>query len=280
MKFGGYAVQNHRVTATSGKPGVPARSIALPIEHGSWGFLFEPLVLGIVIAPSIAAGFISVMIVGAFLLRQPLKFLIGDLRQGRHLPRTAIARRFALIYSAIAFAGLMGSLLTAPLISMLPFAVVAPLAAYLIVQDAARQTRELVPEILAATVLSATPASMIIASGGGWQLALSMSAIMLARLIPSIVYIRNRLRLEKGKDYAAVAPIVVHIVAIAAVGLLAYFDRAPLLAVAILGVLLARAVIGLSQYRHKLPAKVLGVWEVIYGVLTVAAVSVGYYAGL
>lgn len=273
-------MQNHIVVAATIKPGVPARSIALPIEHGSWGFLFEPLVLGIIIAPSIAAGFISVMIVGAFLLRQPLKFLVGDIRQRRNLPRTAIAKRFVLIYSSIAATGLIGTLLTAPIISLLSFAVVAPLAVYLIVQDAARQTRELVPELLAATVLSATPASMVIAGGGGWPLALALSAIMLARLIPSIVYIRNRLRLEKGKDYSAIAPIIVHVIAIGLIGLLAYYDLAPVLAVAILTVLLVRATIGLSRFRHKVPAKVLGIWEVIYGVLTVAAVSVGYYAGL
>jgi hypothetical protein len=267
-------------TNKKARPGVPAKSIALPIEHGSWGFLFEPLVVGLVIAPSIAAIFISLLVVGTFLLRQPLKFLIGDMRQGRTLPRTAIARRFAVIFASIAAIGFLGTVLTAPLISLLPFAIVAPLAVYLIIQDAARQTRELVPEILAATVLSATPASMVVAAGGEWKLALALSAVMLARLIPSIVYIRNRLRLEKGKDYAKLAPIVVHVVAIAGVGLLAYYGLSPLLAVAILTLLLLRAVIGLSRYRHPVPAKVLGVWEVVYGVLTVLAVAIGYYAGL
>src|SRR4051812_48913912 len=37
------------------------RSIALPNEHGSWGILFEPLVLGIAVAPSSASVFIAML---------------------------------------------------------------------------------------------------------------------------------------------------------------------------------------------------------------------------
>lgn len=265
---------------TKAKPTIPARSIALPIEHGSWGFLFEPLVLGMVIAPSIAAVFISLMVIGAFLLRQPLKFLLGDMRQGRTLPRTVIARRFTFWYAPLTLIGLAGILVTATPSSLLPFVAVAPLAIYLMVQDVARQSRELVPEILAAIFLSATPASMVIAAGSTWPVAISLSLIMIARLVPSIVYIRNRLNLEKGKPYSTAAPAAVHAVAIAGVAILAQYGLAPWLSVAMLGILFLRSAAGLSRFRRPTPAKVLGIWEVIYGVLMVTAVSVGYYSGL
>lgn len=31
---------------------VPPRPIALPVEHGAWGFLFEPLAAGLILAPA------------------------------------------------------------------------------------------------------------------------------------------------------------------------------------------------------------------------------------
>lgn len=45
-------------------PKIRAKAVALPVEHGSWGFLLEPLVGGIAIAPSIAAPWIAILVIG------------------------------------------------------------------------------------------------------------------------------------------------------------------------------------------------------------------------
>ncbi|MCB0162365.1 MAG: YwiC-like family protein, partial [Caldilineaceae bacterium] len=58
------------------------RSIALPTEHGGWGFLLEPLLLGRLVAPSAAGLLLLVATVAAFLLRQPLKIVLVDRRRG------------------------------------------------------------------------------------------------------------------------------------------------------------------------------------------------------
>ena len=123
-----------------------AKSIALPLEHGAWGFLFEPLAAGVLLAPSPAAPWITLMVVGAFLLRQPLKFLIPDWFAGKKLPRTAIARKFTLIFGSIFASGAIGTLVFAPLASLTPFLAIAPLAVYQIYCDATRQSRQLLPE--------------------------------------------------------------------------------------------------------------------------------------
>src|SRR5215813_9262916 len=87
---------------------VPAKSIALPVEHGAWGFLFEPLIAGLILAPSVAAPFITLFAVGTFLTRQPLKFALGDWLQKRRLPRTDVARRFVAVFGGITAVGLVG----------------------------------------------------------------------------------------------------------------------------------------------------------------------------
>lgn len=262
------------------KSNVPAKSIALPIEHGSWGFLFEPLALGLLLAPSLSAPFFLLFVVGAFMARQPLKFLIGDWKQGRRLPRTEIALKFALIFGGISAVGFLGSVLLAPAASFVPFVIAAPLAVYLIMQDVARQSRELVPEVLAAIALAASTAALIVADGGNWPFALAMWGVMLARLIPSIVYVRDRLRMEKGKGYSRVLPAVLHVLALIGVGALAYFGLSPILPVLMVAFLLGRAVNGMSSRRKKATAKQIGVQEVIYGCVTVLTVVVGYYLGL
>jgi len=127
------------------KTRIPAKSVALPVEHGAWGFLFEPLLAGLLIAPTVGGGFLSIMIVGAFLCRQPLKFVFGDLKSGKRLPRTAVAMRWLVYFSAIAAFGLAGSLVTADPRAFIPLIISAPIAIYLIVQDASGYVGQSIP---------------------------------------------------------------------------------------------------------------------------------------
>ena len=258
----------------------PGRSVALPVEHGVWAFLFEPLAVGLMIAPSIAALWLSLFVFGIFLIRQPLKFLFADWQLGRRLPRTDLALRFVLFFGAIAIAGLLGSLFFAPPESFIPFVAVAPLIVYLIVKDAARQTRQLLPELIAIFVLASPVPSLALAAGWSSLAATSLWAIMLARSIPSVLYVRNRLRLEKGNEFSRFTPISAHLLALILVGGLAFYGLSPLLTVTMFGVLFGRALLGLSPYRKGRKAKQIGIGEVIYGSLTVLSILIGYYAGV
>lgn len=260
---------------------IPAKSIALPLEHGAWGFLFEPLAAGLILVPTAAAPFISLLVVGAFLTRQPLKFLLGDWRLGRRLPRTDIALRFVMIFGGLTIIGLLGSFLFAPLHSFIPFVLAAPLVVYLIVQDVARQTRQLLPELLAALALASSVAVLALADARfGYPFAFALWAIMLARLIPSVLYVRNRLRLEKGKEFSRFSAIAAHVLALIAVGAFFYFDLSSILTVLMLAFLTLRAALGLSRFRRPLKAKAIGIWEVAYGVLYVLTIVFGYYFNL
>jgi hypothetical protein len=122
----------------------------------------------------------------------------------------------------------------------------------------------------------------VIALAGGWSFAAAIAlwGIFIARLLPSIVYVRNRLRLEKGKEFSMIPVIAVHFIAFGAIGMLTEIGLASKLTLAIFVILLARAVLGLSPYRHKMKAMKIGIWEVIYGVLTVLSVIIGHYLNI
>ena len=112
-----------------------------------------------------------------------------------------------------------------------------------------------------------------------WPLAASLWFIFVARSIPSILYVRNRLLLEKGKPYSRTAPTVAHLVAVAVVGILTYLELSSYLASGVMLVLLWRSVAGLSPDRKKLKAMQIGVWEIVYGTLIALLVAVGFRLG-
>jgi len=253
---------------------IPVRSVALPTEHGAWGFLFEPLIAALLIAPTIGGAFLAVLYVGVFLCRQPLKFVVGDRLNHKTLPRTALAFRWMMYFSVIAVIGIIGSIVTAAPISFVPLVLSAPVALYLIKQDASRKSRETTVELLASGVLATSIASLALAAGYGYQIAIALWLIMLARLVPSVLYVRNRLRLEKKKGHSAIVPIASHIAA-----LFVLLAISSWLTVAVGAFLLVRSITGLSSKRKNLTAKQLGVREVIYGCIYALTVVAGFYLG-
>ncbi len=256
------------------------RQLALPTEHGSWGFLLEPLVAGMAIAFSPAAPWIALMVIGAFLMRRPLQIFVADRLARRLLPQTEAALKFALGFLVIFLAGLAGSLVFAERSSLIPFVLVLPLAAYQIYCDVSRQSRELLAEMTGAVAMSSSAAAIALAGGLPWQNAAAIWFLFIARLIPSIFYVRNRLRLEKGKDFSILIPAAAHLAGFAGVAGLVSAGFLPFLTVPAFMILFARSTVGLSRFRTKMKAMKIGVWEVIYGTLAVFSLIIGYHAGI
>jgi len=268
--------------------GVPERSaieikprrIALPSEHGSWGFLSEPIVAALAIGFSVPGLMIAIMTIGAFLARQPLRTLIIDRlgRKNNDLARVAI--RFLVIFGLIALIGFAAAIFLVGAWPLAPFAVIMPLAAVQIYFDGSRKSRGLLPELLGAVSISSAAPAIMLAGGSTVFAAVSLWLIMIARLIPSIIYVRNRLRLEKGKPYSIQATAAVHVAAIITGVIFAYYGGISILVVAAFVILLGRAIAGLLPSRRKLRAMQIGISEITYGAITVLTIIVGHYAGI
>lgn len=272
------SMPNARPVAPAAK--INLKQVSLPTEHGSWGFLFEPIVVALAIGPSISGLAIAIMTIGAFLSRQPLKVLIIDRLGQKNNARAQAAVTFLLMFSALSAVGFASTLYLTGRRPLMPFILVLPFAAMQIYFDGSRKSRGLLPELLGGVSISASSAAILLAGGATLFAAAALWILMIARLIPSIIYIRNRLRLEKGKDHSLRQPIGVHSIAFIATGILAYYGGVPWLAVAAMALLLFRAVTGLSPTRKKLKAMQIGVLEVIYGAVMVLAVVVGHYVGI
>jgi hypothetical protein len=259
--------------------GVRLRLVALPTEHGGWGFLLEPIVLGLALAPSLAGLLLGLAAIGIFLTRHPLTLALGDWRRGKRYPRTAWAERFVLLYGLTALAASVAALAIArPFWQALLLA--APLALIQLGFDLRRESRGLVPEVAGAWALSASAPAIMLAAGASLGPALAIWAVLAARAAASILYVRARLRRLRGASAPAGPVVAAHLAGIAAVVALAAAELAPWLAVLALALLLARALHGLSPRRPPVRAVAIGVREVGYGVMTVVLTALGALLGL
>jgi hypothetical protein len=256
--------------------GVVLKTVALPIEHGGWGFLLEPVVLGLVLAPSWAGLALGGSALAAFLARHPLKLALGDHRRGARHPRTGWAEAFALGYAFAALACFGLALATTRAPFWLPLVAAAPLAATQLWLDARHRGRDLTAELAGAIALGASVSMIVLAQGWPRGPALALWAIMAARAAVSVLYIRTRLRLDRGLASHAAATWTLHLAALAVAAALAAAGWAPWLALVAFTALLARAAQGLSSSRRRVRPRVIGFRELGFGILTVLLVAAGY----
>lgn len=258
------------------KSTVSIKSVAIPAEHGGWGFLCEPLILGLLIAPSLAGIGIVLLMAAAFLLHQPFKIVVKDRRKGRVYERTRLAQQFLVIYGVIGVVGFGIAWVSAsnpmwiiPLLTAAPFAVLQ--FAYELRNDG----RNLVSEIVGALVLAASAPAILLAADREPLLAgLAWGALAL-RIIPSILYVRARLRWTHGKTVRRQIPVILHL-GVVGIGLLLWVIGLANAAIFIAaGLLLARAIYGL-YFSPPVAARVVGFQEVFFGIVYAAVCALAF----
>ncbi len=252
------------------------RTIALPAEHGSWGLTLEPILLGLLVAPSWAGLGLALGAFGLFLLRWPLKVAQTSRRQQRSA-RMMIALRFVGICGLLTLGGFLLGIWQAGLEPLLPFAPALPFGFVFYLYDSQNRSRSWQAELAGPVAFSATASSIALAGGFTLAPALALWVVLVARAVPSILYVRARLRLDRGRPHQPGLAIGLHGVALAVVGWLIWVRWLPWLPLGVFVMLLARAIWGLSRYRRPVPVKVIGFSELGWGLLLVLAVVVGYY---
>jgi len=255
------------------------KAVALPTEHGGWGFLFEPILLGMLVAPSLAGLCYAIAVVAGFLLRRPLKLYIRY-RDRSSASRYSGAGVVAVFYGAVALVAFAFAVVPGGWVPAIPLLVLGPFALVFMALDTQNKGRNVVAELTGPMGLAAVAISIALAAGWPWIRAGTLWILLMARIIPSIYYVRCRLRLEKGQPFGYTAVVLSHILFVAAVGLLYWKGLAPVLALAAVLLLTARAAMGLSPYRRLHKAAHIGILEIVFGLVYVAMVVAGMRAGI
>ena len=253
------------------------KTIAFPTEHGGWGFLFEPILLGLLVAFSGGGLLLGLMTVAAFLARHPLKLYLKQRRRHPAARRVRVAGIFALSYLGTALGAGVGVMAVGGFDPLLPFVLLSPFLLIYWFYDQQQQARQLLPELAGPLGLAASAPGIALAAGWNWPAAAMLWVILTARSIPSILYVRARLRLEKGQPFQPWWSHGSHLAALALLALLAVYGRVPWLAAAAEGILLVRAAAGLSAFRKAIKAKQVGFQEIAYGLIFVLLAAMGYW---
>ncbi len=257
-------------------PNVSVKKLVLPVEHGGWGILLEPIALGMIAAPSLGGLFIAVAAVASFFARQPLKIAMIDRLRGKSYPRTRTAFAMTVILGAAGAAALAAALVVAGWIVALPVAIAAPLALVQIVYDARNDSRRLAPEICGAIAMSGVAGAAVLAAGGALTAAAVLWIVMLGRALPAILYIRARVLGERTGTPIGPWPLAAHVAALG-MGVAFYaLGLAPIVVPIAFAVLLARCAVGVSPLRSAVSARRLGFTEIGYGTASILAIAIGF----
>ncbi len=272
-------VHRRAMPMTVATPAIPWRKVLIPAEHGAWGFLAEPLLLGLLVAFSRPGLALAAAVIAAFLARHALKLLLGDRRRGKRYPRTEMAERALLVLGPLAVAGVVAGVAFAGPRVVIPVAIASPAAAIALAYDLRNRGRTWIAELAAPIALGASAPAIALAHGWSFVPALALWAVVIARAVPSVLYVRARLRLERGEPVAWGVSEAAQGVALLGVAWLASGGLAPWLAVAAIAVLAGRAFVGLSSLRKPTTARRVGFTELGLGLFTVLLVAVGYWGG-
>jgi hypothetical protein len=259
-----------------GEPG-SLRAVALPTEHGGWGFTLEPVLLGLAVAPSRAGAGLAAAAVAVFLARRPLRLLLADLSGRRFLPRTATAGWVLGFCLTVAGAGL----LTAALLATGPFwwalAAAVPAAAWQVGADAARRSRKFLAEAAGAVAMGAAAPAIALAARWGAAPAFGLWAVLAGRALPSILLVRAQIRRSKGEPARPAPTHAAHGVALTALAVLAATGVVPWAAAGAITALWAWAALSLA--RPPMPARTLGWTQMAAGLVVVAVTAAGHHLG-
>lgn len=248
------------------------RSVAVPTEHGGWGLTAEPVLLGLLLAPSAAGALLGAAAMAAFLLRQPLRVVLVDHHRGRELARTRLARRVALAELCVLGALVVAAELLAESPFWWPVLAAAPLVAIELWFDMRSRSRRLAPELAGAIGVSAAAAIIVLAAGGSSTEAIGAWLILTARATTAIPFVRGQIARLHHRDSPGGVLVAADLLAVALVATAVVVDLMFLAGAAAVTVVIA---LQRLTAQRPVPPKVLGMRQMALGLAVVVATALG-----
>jgi hypothetical protein len=260
-------------TPVTARDAATLRSVALPAEHGGWSLTLEPVVLGLLVTPSLAGFALGGVALVGFLARTPLKTYFVDRYRGRYLARTKLAGRVGAVEFVLFVALLLVATATGSMAFWMPLLIAAPLVAVEVWFDVRSRSRRLVPELAGTVGVASMAAAIPLAGGAADLVAAGLWCVAAARAVATIPFVRLQLRRAKDQAHHRSASDAAQAVAVGATATGRVLDAVPtagLIAIA------ALAAVHVWLARRPPPATpVLGAQEVVLGLTVVLATALG-----
>lgn len=249
------------------------RTVAVPSEHGGWGLTLEPVLLGLLIAPSMVGAMLGVGAFVAFLVRTPLKLIVIDVRRKRWLNRSRLAMRFAVGELAVLAAIASAALWAAGWSWLVPVVIAASLVGVEFWFDVRSRGRRLVPELCGSVGIASVVAVIVLASGRSASLAVGAWLILSARAVGAIPFVRVQIARLRGTSRSTRSSDAAQTVAVV-VGVVAVTTERQVLA-GLIGLLVITVLQLVWVRRTPLAPKVLGLRQMALGVGLVVVTAAG-----
>lgn len=242
---------------------VSPTSLFLPKEHGSWSLAFEPLAVGLLIAPSAPGVALFAAAAAGFFARRPLKAAFGVKSSA---PRSDLFAALVVLGSLV-LAGGFELMALGQTRALWPLLLALPCGLLFAYFDSQGEGRAAAAEVAGSAAFAVLPA--VFATLAGWSpaAALSLAALMLVRSVPTVLTIRAFLRQRKGEASASWLPIGAAALGSAVVVQLAVTGHLPAIAVAGPMVLWLRTVWLVGPWRPAWTARRAGMFEAALGLL-------------
>jgi hypothetical protein len=243
--------------------------LILPKEHGSWSLAFEPIVFGLLVAPSWAGLALAGAASAGFFLRRPLKILQSpqpDVRQ-------SLAVISAGVLVLIAVSGLLLAMQLGGCFRLWPLLPAALAGGLFVWFDARGVSREWLSEITGAAAFALLPATFASLAGWSAEKSIALAAVMLARSIPTVILVRMILRRRKNQGGSAIPALLAALIATLS---LIIFARASLVPWAVVGfsmVFILRTGWLVTGAARPLTARQMGYIELVLGAAWIITVA-------
>lgn len=262
------------IAASMPRPVTLWRDCIRPKEHGSWSLAFEPLVLGLLVAPSAPGLLLAGALSAGFFARRPLRLATLERSEAK---RSAALRALALcgVLGGVAFVAALALAGTSWLGWLLPVLAAGGVFAYF---DARGAGREESAELAGAAAFALTPCAIGVLGGLSAPQAVALGVIMTARAVPSVACVRAFIRAAKtGVRHDALA-LATSAAALLATAWFVARGVAPWFALAAMAVFAARTAALLVVARPAWRAKTIGMIEAVLGLCFVAGLAASWNA--
>jgi hypothetical protein len=248
------------------------KDVVLPREHGSWSLAFEPVVLGLLVAPSAAGALLAVALGAGFFARRPLRIYLNE----RRAERRAQGKHALIICMGTGVLGLSGAVLLGGaewLLWLVPVAIAGAIFAHF---DRNGAGREEAAEIAGSAAFAMVPAAIGILGGLAPVQALTLALLSLARSVPSVLCVRSYLRAKKTDEHRNAPALIAACSAFVVAAMLFERNLASPLAFLCVTALAMRAFALLVIFQPVWRARTVGMIETMVGVLFVLSVSLSF----
>ncbi len=219
--------------------------VALPKEHGAWGFVLEPLLFSLLVAFTLDGLLLALAMFFMFLSSQPFKLITAKLTP----KKLQLAARVALLfYFSISIVFFVVLIIGANFNSLIPFYTALIVLIIYKVAEYNSLSRNLFVELLPIFSMTLVSISIVMIDTSFSINPIVFGILLLSRAVPTVFYINAKVKWVKGFKFSVLPTHLLNVGFLLLVIYACLNNFLPLLSILGSVLLTIRAIIGFSKF--------------------------------